>query len=258
MARKQGSKKPKASNANGPAKSAKAAAAAAESAKSAAQAGSTSRRAVKEQVVEAGLALAAEIPWAEIKLQDIAARAKLPLADVVEVFPTKLSVVCGFMRHIDRKVIENLDPELAGEPARERLFDVLIGRFEALNPYKAGVRSLWQALSRDPDALMVLDSAVVRSQLAMMAAAGLNAEGLSGMARAQGVAMIFFRTMGVWLEDEDPGMARTMAALDRHLRDAERLMRPLQGFGIAARLAGAFCAAFFGRGGDRTRREEAT
>lgn len=257
MARKQGSKKPKSSSANSSAKSARPAKAAA-SARGASRAGPMPRRAVKEQVVEAALALAAEQPWTEIKLQDIAARAKLPLADLVEVFPTKLSVVRGFMRHIDRQVIETLDPELAREPPRERLFDVLIGRFEALGPYRAGVRSLWEALSRDPDALTLLNRAVIRSQLAMMAAAGLNAEGLSGMARAQGLAMIFYRTMGVWLDDEDPGMARTMAALDRHLRDAERLMRPLQGFGTAARLAAAFCAAIFGRGRDQTRHEEAT
>jgi len=247
MARKQGPKKRKTAGADK-----------GQAAKGAAPQGAAPKSDLREEVVDAALALAAEGPWREVTLADIAARAGLPLADVVEEFATKLSVVRGFMRRIDREVLENLDPELAQEPARERLFDVLIGRFEALNPHKAAVRSLWDALARDPDALAVLNRAAIRSQLAMMAAAGLNAEGLSGMVRAQGIAMIFFRTMRVWLDDEDPGMARTMAALDRYLRDAERFMRPLRGLGTAARLAGAFCAALFGRRGDRTRPEEAT
>jgi AcrR family transcriptional regulator len=247
MARKQGPKKPKPAGAAGPAK----AASAAGTAKRAAPKGD-----VRDKAIDAALALAAEGPWSDVTLQDIAARAGLPLADVAEEFATKLSVVRGFMRRTDRKVLETLDPENAGEPARERLLDVLIGRFEALNPHKAAVRGLWEALARDPDALAVLNRAVVRSQLAMMAGAGVNADGLSGMARAQGLATIFYRTMGVWLDDEDPGMARTMAALDRRLRDAERLLRPLEGLCAAARLAGTFCAALFGRRGERRGQEE--
>jgi hypothetical protein len=34
--------------------------------------------------------------------------------------------------------------------------------------------------------------------------------------------------MRVWLHDEDPGLARTMAALDKRLREAERMVIRLQ------------------------------
>lgn len=237
--------KPEAPKKSGSARSAKGAGAARK--ESAGRAGG--RGDVRRKVVDAALALAAERPWDEVTFQEIAARAGVPLADMVEAFATRLSVVRAFMRRIDREVVERLDPELAQEPARERLFDVLIGRFEALNPHKAAVRSLWRSLSRDPDALLVLNRSAIRSQLAMMAAAGIDAEGLSGIVRAQGLAMIFYRTMTVWLDDDDPGMARTMAALDRHLRDAERLLRPLEGLGMAARIAGSFCSALLGRRG---------
>ncbi|MGN6571548.1 MAG: TetR/AcrR family transcriptional regulator, partial [Pseudolabrys sp.] len=42
-----------------------------------------------------------------------------------------------------------------------------------------------------------------------------------GMLRAQGAALLFARVVGVWL-DEDEGVDRTMAALDRGLASAER------------------------------------
>ena len=42
------------------------------------------------------------------------------------------------------------------------------------------------------------------------------------MFRAQGLALVWARVMRVWLDDEDPGLARTMAALDKRLREAER------------------------------------
>jgi len=206
---------------------------------------------LRERVIDAALALAAEQPWNEVTLQQIAARAEAPLAEMVEAFPTKLAIVQAFMRRTDRQVLAGVDPNLAAEPPRERLFDVLMSRFEALNPHKAAVRSLWRSLSREPDVLMVLNRSAIRSQIAMLAAAGIDAEGLAGIARAQGLAVIFARTLLVWLADDDPGMARTMAALDRRLRDGEKLMRPLESVCTAARITGTFCSALFGRRGDR-------
>ena len=37
---------------------------------------------------------------------------------------------------IDRQVLEGTSDDLAGEPARERLFDVFMRRIDALTPYK--------------------------------------------------------------------------------------------------------------------------
>ncbi|HSM19046.1 MAG TPA: TetR/AcrR family transcriptional regulator, partial [Hyphomicrobiales bacterium] len=158
MAADQGPNKGKKAGPSGPAKAAAAAGATQGAAqKGGARKGAAPKGSVRDRAIDAALALAAEIPWREVTLQDIAERADLPLADVVEEFPTRLSVVRGFTRRIDREVLNNLDPEIAGEPARERLFDVLIGRFEALNAHKAAVRSLWEALSRDPEALAMLN-----------------------------------------------------------------------------------------------------
>ena len=47
-----------------------------------------------------------------------------------------------------------------------------------------------------------------------------------GLFRAQGLALVWARVMRVWLDDEDPGLARTMAALDKRLREAERMVDP--------------------------------
>ena len=40
--------------------------------------------------------------------------------------------------------------------------------------------------------------------------------------RVAGLGMIYASVFGIWLEDDDPGLARTMAALDRRLRRGER------------------------------------
>jgi hypothetical protein len=69
----------------------------------------------------------------------------------------------------------------------------------------------------------VLNGLAVRSQLWMLTAADIDASGPRGMMRAQGLALLFASVLRVWTNDDDPGRARTMAALDRALARGQRL-----------------------------------
>jgi hypothetical protein len=111
---------------------------------------------------------------------------------------------------------------MAEEPPRERLFDVLMRRIEALAPYKAAVRSLMRSVRRDPALALALNAMAVRSQCWMLEAAGINAAGPRGALRAQGGALLFARVLSVWVDDDEEGLDRTMAVLDRGLASAER------------------------------------
>src|ERR1700674_5132617 len=59
------------------------------------------------------------------------------------------------------------------------------------------------------------------SKLAILAA-NINAAGPKGVVRAQGVALLFARVLHTFVDDDDPGLARTMAALDRALARGQR------------------------------------
>jgi hypothetical protein len=56
----------------------------------------------------------------------------------------------------------------------------------------------------------------------MLTAANINAYGPRGVIRAQGTALLFAQVLRTWVDDEDPGLARTMAALDRGLARGQR------------------------------------
>jgi hypothetical protein len=58
----------------------------------------------------------------------------------------------------------------------------------------------------------------------MLTAAGIGAAGPRGMIRAQGLAVLFGSVLRTWVRDEDPGLARTMAALDRALARGQRFV----------------------------------
>ena len=100
-----------------------------------------------------------------------------------------------------------------------------MSRFDALVPFKAALKSAAEAGALDGSVLKSL----IRSQTAMLQAAGVDTEGPRGAVRVAGLAGVFTRTFHAWLDDTDPGMARTMATLDRQLRSGERTLSAFDG-----------------------------
>lgn len=186
-------------------------------------------------VVEAALELAAERRWQSVRLDDIAARAGISLADLIKRYPTKASIVSAFVRRIDLAMVEGRDEALRDRPATERLFDVVMRRLDALAPYKDGLRSIMRGSCLDAEAALVGACALHRSIVAMLETAGLNASGPLGAIRRKGLALIYADTVRVWLKDDSEDMAHTMTALDTHLRRADKLIRAVCGACSGAR-----------------------
>jgi len=95
-------------------------------------------------------------------------------------------------------------------------------RLEALALHRQAVRSLLRSARRDAPLALALNGLAVRSQKWMLTAAGINASGPRGMLRAQGLVLLFGSVLRTWVRDDDPGLARTMAALDRALARGQR------------------------------------
>jgi AcrR family transcriptional regulator len=187
---------------------------------------STSKPAIsgtpRERVMQAFLALLAEQPIERIGLADIAARAEVSLAELRGEFSTPLAIFAAHVKELDRKVLAEIDPELDEESPRERLFDVLMRRLELLAPHKQAIRSLLRSAPRNPPLALALNGLAVRSQQWMLTAAGIGASGPTGMIRAQGLALLFTQVLRTWVDDDDPGLSRTLAALDRELARGQR------------------------------------
>ncbi len=181
--------------------------------------------------IEAALALAAEMPWRAVTLEAIASRAGLTLAALFELYPSKAALLAGFSRRIDAHVLTSRDETMIDHPAHERLFDVVMRRFDALAPHKEALRSILRRAALDAEAGLVGACALHRALVAMLEAAGLSSSGLRGALRRKGLALVYLDTLRVWLNDDSPDMARTMKALDGHLRRIDRVIRLVRGGG---------------------------
>jgi AcrR family transcriptional regulator len=176
----------------------------------------------REKIIAALMALLAEQPIEKIGFGAIAGRAGLTLADCRAEFGSVLTVLAAHMKEIDRQVLAGGDADTAEEPPRERLFDVMMRRLEALGPHKAAVRSLTRSAACGPALAFALNGLTVRSMQWMLTAADIGAAGPKGLVRAQGLALLYASVLRTWFDDDDPGLARTMAALDRGLARGAR------------------------------------
>jgi AcrR family transcriptional regulator len=181
----------------------------------------------REKIIAALMALLVEHRFDEIGFGEIAARAEVPLERCRAAFGSPLAVLAGHMKDIDRKVLAGGDADMEEEDPRERLFDLLMRRLEALAPHKAAIRSLVHSARHNPPLALALNAMAVRSQAWMLTAAGISASGLRGALRTQGLACLYAAVVRTWLNDDDPDLARTMAELDHQLTRGTRFAHGL-------------------------------
>ena len=183
---------------------------------------------IPRHIIDTALTLAAERGWGEISLNHIARAAKLPLSGVYGVFASKTAILAGFSRQLDADMLAALDAEATAAPARERLFDVLMKRFDALNPHKGAIANILRDSCADPIAAFSGLAPLCRSMAWMLEGAGIGTQGPLGLVRIKGLSMIYLSALAVWLRDESPDMAKTMAHLDKRLRQAENCVIALR------------------------------
>lgn len=184
---------------------------------------------VAHRAVMAAMRLAADRPWRELSLDDIAAEAAIGSRELRIVFPCKASLLLGLARQVEDQAAARSILFEASDTERDRLFELLMERFDILAPHRPAIRNIVHDLPRDPLAGVVTMPGVLRIMGEILEAADIPASGPIGFLRAKGLAAIWLATLSVWVQDDSPDSARTMAALDRNLRRVEPFARLLGG-----------------------------
>ncbi len=179
------------------------------------------------RIVEAAFDLASGRPWQTIALADIAQAARLPLAEVYRHYPSKTAILGAFLRRVDAAVLAR--PPAADDTVRDRLFDLVMRRLDALRPHKAAMRSILGDLPKDPPAALCLGLQFLRAMAWMAEAAGVETSGLFGALKVKGLAAVYLYALRTWMGDDSPDQGPTMGALDQALKRAEMLARSLPG-----------------------------
>lgn len=126
----------------------------------------------------AAFALIAEDGWDGLSFATLARRTGMPVTEVYRQLPTRGAVLRLLNRRIDQAMLEVDEAELVGLPPRDRAFELLMRRLEALVPFRPGLERLARVARRDPCVVLLTLCRLDRSLAWLQDVAGLRRHGL--------------------------------------------------------------------------------
>ncbi len=189
--------------------------------------------AIRRDLARAALSLAAVGSWREVTLAKLADAASRPMSDF---YGASLGEAVDCVEEaFDRAIADNTDELDPGQSVRDRLFELIMRRFEAMEAHRTAILAMEQGADRDPTLMAAAHQRHVRCARWVLALAGLEADGMTGQARAQGLAVIIGQARAAWRGDDAGDFAKTMASLDKNLRRAEEMFGRWAGFEAKAK-----------------------
>lgn len=182
----------------------------------------------KAALREALLRMVAAGGWRNLSYAEIAKDAGLGMAAAYQAYPSKGAILNGISHDIDARLFASLEEDPLDGTAKDRLFDLLMRRFDALNEHREAYAALAWELPRTPLEASCLALHLRRSIANMLEAAGISASGLRGAFRIEGLGAIYACALRVWLKDDTADLSKTMAELDKRLAQAERCINMTQ------------------------------
>lgn len=184
----------------------------------------------KPDLLEAAFELVAEHGWRGFKLTDLAHRTKKSLPEMYDELPSRQHLLPALGRRLDRAMLTGASNELLGLSPRERLFELLMCRFEAMAPFRDGLARMARDGVSDLGSIAASLCNIARFTGWLVEAADLELSPVrQGLAR-QALGVVYVRVFKVWLRDDSPDRAATMAELDKRLQQLERLANMGRGF----------------------------
>jgi hypothetical protein len=178
----------------------------------------SSHAADNAKIAAAALRSATNLGWNKVTLESVAKGMKVPLATLKARFATTAHLVPVIAEEIDREAFASVGNPSG--PPHDMLFDLLMARFDVMQRNRKAILSMAEAARYDGVLARSLACAGLSSLYRFIDRAKLNAPPRPAL--AAGLATIYGYAFWVWRQDYSRDMAKTMAAVDRALRYAEK------------------------------------
>ena len=186
------------------------------------------KRSKEERIIAATLKLAKSNSWKNISMKIISEEAKIPLTEIIKTLPTKTAVLIEFNRLVDKRLTENNPNVVETTNSRDLLFELLMERFDILSENKEALVNIMKSVAKESPVTGIIGIiSSLQSINKIMEICAIPNRGLLGKIRLKAVFAIYLKAMYCWLEDDTPGLSKTMADLDKSLTKLEVLLSRL-------------------------------
>jgi hypothetical protein len=173
-----------------------------------------------EALVTAAFTLGAERGWRNVTAAAAARSAGLDFSTARARFTRRGAILAKFGQLADAYALSGA---MTDGPVKDRLFDILLRRFDFLQRHRAGVLALLRVLPLEPPLAAWLTKQSLASMGWLLEGAGIAATGPAGEIRKRGLGLVWAWGLRAWLRDETEDLSATMAAVDVALARADQI-----------------------------------
>ena len=160
--------------------------------------------------------------WAGATPEAAAAEAGTKPSSVLADVGDRWDMLKAWQRRIDRYSLAEAD-SATGHGSREKLFELIMARLDALSHHRPAALALLRAARRDPGLATWFAGQLPLEIRRVCEAAGVDTAGWFGIGRIAAVTGAYVQVAQVWERDDEPDMSRTMRALDAALGRLQRV-----------------------------------
>ncbi|MCB2056176.1 MAG: TetR family transcriptional regulator [Geminicoccaceae bacterium] len=167
--------------------------------------------------------IVAEEGWDGLTMPRLAERLGVDTVALYDEVPGRAALLRRFGDTFDRAMASTPRGDLAGMGVRDRLFDLMMRRFEAMQPHRDGLERLTRDARRAPELLAAGCCTVDRMADRLLDLADIRTSGLRRRLARRALSAVYLATYRTWTTDGSEDLASTMAELDKRLGQLDRL-----------------------------------
>ncbi|OJX09855.1 MAG: hypothetical protein BGO77_05425 [Caedibacter sp. 37-49] len=171
------------------------------------------------KTVETALEMLKDTSWDALTMEALAAKMSLTPIQLYTLFPTRCDLLKGIVQLLDEKMISLYQEGKESLSLHEKLFDIIMCRFEALESYKKALKNIFLTVWRDPISFPSGIFSGFHSMRLILETVGVPVEGIKGGLNIKILSFFYLYTLKIWFEDETQDMAKTLAQVDQGLKN---------------------------------------
>jgi AcrR family transcriptional regulator len=156
--------------------------------------------------------------WVNLTFHEIAEHMGITLVELHAFFPSKYDILRAMISRIDRDTLNLIAADIDTLSPQDRLFEVLMARFEASKPYKLALRRMWHEGYRYPHLVVAYFPLGFNSMIWILEAAGMHHPGLMGLFQVKAFGLLYLKLVHTWLDDQTEDLSKTMAEVDKYIK----------------------------------------
>ena len=176
-------------------------------------------------IAETTLKILEKKQWDKITLDEIKKKSKVKSFD--NIVNNKFFIIKNLNHYFDYKMINDCS-KIEQSNNKDMIFEVIMMRFDILQRYKKGIRSIFNSFKSKPKNLFFLLPDLLESIILMIGFTKISKTGIIGQLRIKGVFIVYISSFFTWMKDDTPSLEKTMTALDNYLDKAGKLIKYIE------------------------------